>query len=286
MGDVVLQGFFVGGLYALIALGFAMIYKSSMVLNLAYGEQILILAYLLHWFLVSAGMPTWASVILCFIVGGALGWVLERAFIRPLLGQPFLSILMMTLMLGFLFKGITVLWRGGKSYSLPFTPSGMWDIFGLQVLPPAAIAFIVAIAVFLLMLFVFKYTKIGLAMRVVATDHLVSQSLGIRVKRIFSLSWVISGVFAGLCAILVGMVWMIVPEMGDIALGKGLPVLLLGGMDSIPGALVGGLVIGVVESLGGYWGGEIREIIPWLVMLTILIIRPWGMFGTQRIERI
>ena len=286
MGDVVLQGFFVGGLYALIALGFVMIFKSSNVLNLAYGEQILILAYLLHWFLVSAGMPTYASVILVFIVGAALGWTLERAFIRPLLGQPFLSILMMTLMLGMLFKGITVLWRGGKSFSLPFTPSGMWEVGGIQILPPAAIAFMVALMVFVVMLLIFQYTKTGLAMRVVSTDHLVSQSLGIQVKRIFSLSWVISGLFAALCAILVGMVWMITPEMGDIALGKGLPVLLLGGMTSIPGALVGGLVIGVVESLGGYWGGEVREIIPWLVMLAILLVRPWGMFGEHRIERI
>jgi len=286
MGDVVLQGFFVGGLYALIALGFAMIFKASEVLNLAYGQQILILSYFLHWLLVTEGLPTWASVLIVFIFGALIGFVLERVFIRPLLGQPFLSILMMTLMLGFLFKGITVLWRGGKSYSLPFTPSGMWEIGGVQILPAAAIAFFAAIFVFVCMLFLFQYTKVGLAMRVVATDHLVSQSLGIRVKRIFSLSWVISGMFAGVCAILVGMVWMITPEMGDIALGKGLPVLLLGGMDSIPGALVGGLIIGVVESLGGYWGGEVREIVPWLVMLVILLFRPWGMFGTRRIERI
>jgi len=286
MGDVVIQGFLVGGLYALIALGFCMVFKSSMVLNLAYGEQILIISYFLYWLLETQGLPTWGAVIIIFIAGAALGWVLERAFIRPLLGQPFLAILMMTLMLGFLFKGVTVLWQGGQSRSLPFTPSGMWDVGSLQIRPETAIAFFVAIALFLVMLFFFKYTKVGLAMRVVATDHLVSQSLGIRVKRIFSLSWVISGVIAALCAILVGMVWMITPEMGDIALGKGLPVLLLGGMDSIPGALAGGIIIGLVESLGSYWGGEYTEIIPWIVMLTILLVRPWGLFGTQRIERI
>jgi branched-chain amino acid transport system permease protein len=286
MGDVVLQGLLVGGAYVLIALGFAIVFRSSLVLNLAYGQQILILGYFLQWFLVSEGMPLWASVIVCLIVGGALGWVLERAFIRPLLEKPFLSILMMTLMLGFLLKGITVLWRGGKSYSMPFTPSGMWHLGGLQVLPAAAIAFMVAITAFLLILFVFRYTKIGLAMRAVTDDHSVAQSLGIRVRRIFSLSWVISGVFASLCAVIVGMVWTITPDMGDIALGKALPVLLLGGMDSISGAVVGGLVIGVAESLGGYWGGQVQTIIPWLVMLAILLVRPWGILGTRRIERI
>ena len=286
MVDILLQGLFVGGVYALIAMGFAMIFKSSQVFNLAYGEQILIISYVLYWLLNTVGLPTWAAVIIVFILGAALGFIIERAAIRPLLGQPFLAILMMTLMLGFLFKGIAVLIWGGQSFSFPFAPGGMINIGSVQILPAALYSFIVALAVFAVMLFVFQYTKVGLAMRVVAADNMVSQSLGIRVKRIFSLSWVISGAMAALCAILVGMVWMVTPEMGDIALGKGMPVLLLGGMNSIPGAMIGGLIIGVVESLGGYWGGEIREIIPWIVMLLILLVRPWGMFGERRIERI
>lgn len=286
MGDVVLQGLFVGGLYALIALGFAMIFKASMVLNLAYGEMILILSYFLYFLLETADVPLGAAVPILFVSGAALGFVVERLAIRPLLGQPFLSVLMMTLMLGFLFKGITVFIWGGESFSYEFTPAGMINIGSLQVLPAVLYAFIVALGVFLLMLFLFKYTRVGLAMRVVAADHHVSQSLGIRVKQIFSLSWVISGVLAVVCAILVGMVWMVTPQMGDIALGKGLPVLLLGGMDSIPGALAGGIIIGLTESLGGYWGGEIREIVPWIVMMLILLVRPWGMFGQRRIERI
>jgi len=286
MVDILLQGLFVGGVYALIAMGFAMIFKSSQVFNLAYGEQILIISYVLYWLLNTVGMPTWAAVIIVFILGAALGFVIERAAIRPLLGQPFLALLMMTLMLGFLLKGIAVLIWGGQSFSFPFAPGGMINIGSVQILPAALYSFIVALAVFGVMLFVFQFTKVGLAMRVVAADNMISQSLGIRVKRIFSLSWVISGAMAALCAILVGMVWMVTPEMGDIALGKGMPVLLLGGMSSIPGAMVGGLIIGVVESLGGYWGGEIREIIPWIVMLLILLVRPWGMFGERRIERI
>ena len=103
------------------------------------------------------------------------------------------------------------------------------------------------------MTLVFRYTKVGLSMRVVAADHEVAQSLGIRVKRVFSLSWIISGLLAAMIGILVGMVWMVTPEVGDTVLGKGLPVLIVGGLNSVPGALLGGLIIGLVESLGGYW---------------------------------
>ncbi|MCX5998323.1 MAG: branched-chain amino acid ABC transporter permease, partial [Chloroflexi bacterium] len=189
MADILLQGLFVGGLYALIALGFAMIYKSSMVMNLAYGEQILIGSYVLYWLLNSMGLPTWAAILIVFAMGAALGLVLERAFIRPLMGQSFLAILMMTLMLGYLFKGIAVLLWGGQSFSFPFAPSGMITLGGVQILPAAMYAFLTALGVFGVMLFVFRYTKVGLAMRVVAYDHLVSQSLGIKVKSIFSISW-------------------------------------------------------------------------------------------------
>jgi branched-chain amino acid transport system permease protein len=146
--------------------------------------------------------------------------------------------------------------------------------------------FMVCIVVFLLLTFVFRYTRIGLGMRVVAADHAVAQALGIRVKRMFSLSWLMSGALAAMVGILVGMLWMVTPELGDIVLGKGLPVLILGGLDSIPGALCGGLIIGVVEVLGGYLAPAIREIVPWVFMLLVLLIRPYGLFGQKDIERI
>ncbi len=286
MADIVVQGFLVGGLYALVALGFVLIFKSSRVLNLAYGEMIAILSYFLFFLLDSLNLPLGLAIFLMFVAGAGLGFLVERSFIRPLVGQPFLALLMMTLMLMFLFKGIIVLWQGGASYSYTFAPGGMIKFWGVSVLPSVLWAFVAAIVIFLLLAFVFRYTKIGLAMRVVAADHAVSQSLGIKVRQIFSLSWIISGVFAAVCGILLGLVSMVTPEMGDIGLGKGLVVVLLGGMNSIPGALVGGLILGLTEALGGYYWTELREIIPWLLMLFILIVRPWGMFGERRIERI
>jgi branched-chain amino acid transport system permease protein len=140
--------------------------------------------------------------------------------------------------------------------------------------------------IFLLLTVLFRYTKVGLSMRVVAADHEVAQSLGIRVKRVFSISWAMSGAFAAVCGVLVGMVYTVTPYMGGMALGWGLPVLLLGGLNSIPGAIVGGLIIGLAEALASYYQPGLKEIIPWIVMLVILLIRPYGLFGEKRIERI
>ena len=284
--DILLDGFLTGGVYALAALGFVMVFKSSQILNLAYGQMIALSAYVLYWLLTTVGVPTWLGILLLFAFGAALGFLIERLAIRPLLGQSFLMLLMMTLMLGFLFHGIIVLIWGVESFHMPFTPTGMLTIGDWQVSPATTWGFVVCVGVFLLLTLVFRYTKIGLAMRVVAADHAVAQSLGIRVRRIFSLSWVMSGFLAAIVGILVGMVWMVTPDLGDIVLGKGLPVLILGGLDSVPGALVGGLIIGLVEPLGGYWAPAMREVVPWIVMLVILLVRPYGLFGQRDIERI
>lgn len=284
--DVLLEGLLTGGIYALIALGFVMVFKSSQILNLGYGQMVALAAYFLYWLLTSMGVPTWLGILILFVAGAVLGYVLERAIIRPLLGESFLVLLMATLMLGSLFQGIIVMVWGVESFNLPFTPGGMLAIWDWQVNPGAAWAFGIALLVFLLMTLVFRYTKVGLSMKVVAADHEVAQSLGIRVKRVFSLSWVISGLLAAMIGILVGMVWMVTPEVGDTVLGKGLPVLIVGGLNSVPGALLGGLIIGLVESLAGYWAQSVREIVPWVAMLLILLIRPYGLFGEKRIERI
>ena len=286
MDDVLVQGLLVGGVYALIALGFVLVFKSSLVLNLAHGQMIAVLAYFLYYMLGSWGLSDWIGILLIVPCGAILGLLMERLAVRPLLGQPFLSVLMMTLMVGFLLNGVRVLIWGSESFVLPFTPTGQWTIGPVNVIPAAAISFLVAVVIFVLLSALFRYTKVGLSMRVVAADHEVAQSLGIMVKRVFSLSWAISGAFAALCGVLAGMVFTVTFSMGDQVLGVGLPVLLLGGLNSIPGAMAGGLIIGLVEALGSYFQPGLKEIIPWIVMLIILLIRPYGLFGERRIERI
>ena len=286
MEDVLVHGLPVGGVYALVALGFVLVFKSSQVLNLAHGALIAILAYFLYQMISPWGLPDWVGILLIIPCGAILGFLMERLAVRPLLGQPFLSVLMMTLMLSFLLNGVIVLVWGSDSFTFTFTPSGQWAIGPVNVIPGTAISFVAAMVVFLLLTVLFRYTKVGLSMRVVAADHEVAQSLGIRVKRVFSISWAMSGAFAAVCGVLVGMVYTVTPYMGGMALGWGLPVLLLGGLNSIPGAIVGGLIIGLAEALASYYQPGLKEIIPWIVMLVILLIRPYGLFGEKRIERI
>jgi branched-chain amino acid transport system permease protein len=289
MGDVLAQGFLLGGVYALIALGFILVFKSSGVLNLAHGELVAIGSYFLYQLLEVWGLPAWLGILLIIPCGAVLGYLVERLAVRPLLGQPFLSVMMMTLMLAMLLKGVRYLIWGADSFVLPFTPRGQWEIGPVNVIPSTAISFVVAMVIFLLLTLLFRYTKVGLSMRVVAADHEVAQSLGIKVKRVFSLSWAMSGAFAAVCGVLVGMVFTVTPFVGDTVLGLGLPVLLLGGLNSIPGAVVGGLIIGLAQGLGSYyqpWGLDVKEITPWIVMLVILLVRPYGLFGEKRIERI
>jgi branched-chain amino acid transport system permease protein len=287
MANIVVQGILVGGVYALIALGVCLLIKSSDVLNLAYGPQMLLLAYVLYWLTTSAGLPVWLAVLLVMVSGALLGLLIERVAIRPLLGGSFLPILIITLMVGYVIQDITTLLWGGNAYFYPFASTRMLSLGGgIYVSPSLLYGFFGGLGVFILLYFVFRYTSIGLAFRVIAADHRVATSLGIRVRRVLSISWLASGALAGISALLFGMIQMVTPEMGSSALVNGLTVLLLGGMNSIPGALVGGLTMALIQYVGGYYSGQLRPIIPWLVMLVILFFRPWGLFGERRIERI
>ncbi len=286
MANVIIQGLLMGGVYALVALGFVLIFKSSQVMNLAYGWMICILAFLLYQFMEPWGFPAWASILILMVVGAILGILVERLSVRPLMGQSFLAILMMTLMVGQIIHGIMVLLWPIQEWTIPFRPQGLWTVGPVHIMPDAAISSAAALAVFAGLMLLFRYTKVGLSMRVVAADHEVAQSLGIRVNRIFSLSWAASGVFAAICGLLLGMVYGVTMGLEGYGIGKGMVILLVGGLTSIPGALAGGLLIGVTESLGQYWLQAFGNIIPWIFMMLILLIRPQGLFGQKRIERI
>lgn len=286
MLNVIVEGLLIGGVYGLVALGFVLVFKSSHVMALSQGYVMGLAAYFLYMFMDTVGLPAWASVIIIVLLGAVVNMVIERAAIRPLMGQSFLAILMMTLMVGTILKGVMVLFWQGKIWNVPFAPTGLWSLGGVKVMPDAAISFLAASAVFVLLVLLFQYTRVGLSMRVVAADHEVAQSLGIRVNRIFAISWAAAGAFAALCGVLLGMVFSVTIDLSPLGMGKGMTILLVGGLTSIPGAYVGGLLIGLSESLGSYWVPALREIAPWIFMLIILLIKPQGLFGQKRIERI
>lgn len=286
MGDVIVQGVCLGGIYALLALGFSIVFQASTVMNLAYGAQIMVVAYTAWWFAASVGLPSWAAVLIAFAVSTVLSPIIERVFIRPLRGRDMLSILIATLMLGTFIRALGILIWGGQQYSLPFTPTGFYEFGPIRVLPAYLFALIAALLVFVILFVFFRYTKVGLGMRIVANNQVVAQSLGIKVRQLIQISWVASGLFAALSAILIGMTNMVTPQMEYLVLGKALPVLLVGGLFSLPGTLVGGLIIGMAETLGGHFFEGWEEIIPWVFMLLILLIRPWGLLGKALVRRI
>lgn len=286
MLNVLVEGLMIGGVYGLIALGFVLVFKSSHVLNMAYGWIVAMICYFLYQLMEPWGVPAYGAVPLMMMAGAVIGVAVERFAVRPLISQSFLAIMMMTLAVGFVLRGLIVLIWPGRIWNIPFEPSGLWTIGSINILPDTAIAFLAASAVFVLLVLFFRYTSVGLSMRVVAADHEVAQSLGIRVNRIFSLSWAISGAFGAICGVLAGMVFSVDIGMGQIVLGKGMTILLVGGLNSIPGAYVGGLLIGAVEQLGGRWLTGLKEVVPWLFMLIVLLIRPQGLFGEKRVERI
>jgi branched-chain amino acid transport system permease protein len=286
MLNVMVEGLLIGGVYGLVALGFVLVFKSSHVMALSQGYVMGLAAYVLYMLMETIGLPAWGAVVLAVLLGAVVNMLIERAGIRPLMGQSFLAILMMTLMVGTILRGVMVLFWQGKIWNVPFTPQGLWSIGGVKMMPDAAISFLAASAVFVLLVLLFRYTRVGLSMRVVAADHEVAQSLGIRVNRIFALSWAVAGAFAALCGVLLGMVFSVTIDLASIGMGKGMTILLVGGLDSIAGAYVGGLLIGLSESVGSYWIPALKEIAPWIFMLIILLVRPQGLFGQKRIERI
>lgn len=286
MSNVIVAGLLIGGVYGLIALGFVMVFKSSQVMSLSQGYVIGLCAYILYTLMVALGLSAAFALPILLICGMAVNVLIERLTIRPLMGQSFLAILMMTLMVGTGLKSFMVFFYQGKIWNIPFTPRGLWTIGGIKIMPDAAASFLVASVAFILLVILFRYTRLGLAMRVVAADHEVAQSLGIRVNRIFSVSWAAAGAFAAVCGVLLGMVFSVTVDLAPLGLAKGMTILLVGGLNSIPGAFVGGLLIGLTESVSAYWVPALREIAPFVFMLIVLLVRPSGLFGQKRIERI
>ena len=284
------NGFMVGGIYALIALSIVIIYKATSVFNFAMGEFMLIGAFTSWCLVVWFGIPPWLSVIIALVVGVLLGLLVERVVLRPLLGQSILSQVMATIGLSVVLAGITAFIWGPSTVSYPggILPKGTlkWDdlvTFSYDLLWP----FFIALLTFGMLVWFFQRSKMGLKMRGTAEDHQLAQATGIDVSRIFGITWAISAVVLALCGILignrVGLGLGFTPQMGL----KAFPAVLFGGLESIPGALIGGIVVGLLENLAaGLIDPRVGEVTPYIILLLVLIFRPEGLFGLRRIERI
>jgi len=288
----ILGGLSVGSIYALLALGFVLIYKSSSIFNFAQGELLLLGAYLVFFFLAQLRIPLPIALLISVAIGMGIGFAIERVALRPLIGQPVLSTIMMTLGLAVFIRGfVQVLWSGSwRTYPAIF-PSSVLSLGKINISVQFIFCFFIAVIfVGILMLF-FRYSKEGLAMRAVAESHSSSQACGVNVSFVLALSWGIAMSVSVIGGFLLGSIMGLSPP---ILAGMGLkvfPVVLFGGLESLGGAIIGGLVMGILENLAiGYIdplvGGGIADVFVYFIMLIILIFKPYGLFGLTRIERI
>ncbi len=286
-----ITGIAVGMVYALIALGFVVVWKSSSVANLALGQIVLFSSWFTYSMLVQAKLPLWIGFPLVILFALFLGWVIERLALRPLIAQPILALITVTLGVAYFIEGIvTFIWPWSVDAMPRFFPREPVHIGPAVVSQEYVWVAGISLVAFVLLTLFYRYHKMGIAMRATADDQLAVQACGIPVTRIFSRSWMFACVVAALGGILISSIGGITYGLVETGL-KGFSVVILGGLDSFPGAMLAGPIIGLAESLGGgyltpfLWPG-VKDIIPFVIIIIVMLIRPYGLFGEERIERI
>ncbi|MDI4654902.1 branched-chain amino acid ABC transporter permease [Xanthobacter autotrophicus] len=285
--EVTLAGLGSGALLALTALAFVLIYKATRVINLAVGEILMLGGYLFFAFSAGFGLPVWAAIPLAIAGGGVVGALVERALIRPMLGETPISVFMVTVGLGSVLMGaVELVWNTDPRALPDFMGATPVFIGEAYVSRKIAIGFGVAGVVITLFLLLFRFWRGGVALRATASDQAAAYSCGINVPGVFSLAWIVACATAAGAGILVGAIGGISPTMGVFGLSA-LVVVIIGGLDSVLGALVGGLLIGLVEAWAGtFLGGEFKLVTTFSLLIAGLMIRPYGLFGTVEIERL
>jgi branched-chain amino acid transport system permease protein len=291
--QLVISGLVIGSIYSAVALGFVIIYKATRVVNFAQGELLMVGAYVCYAFLVQMHVPFWAALFLTILFGMVLAMFIERLILRPMIGEPAISIIMVTIGLSLVLRSVvSAIWGTDiRVYEPKLFPQEMITFAGIPVSLEFVWCFV--LSVFLLAVFsvFFKYSKAGVAMRATAFNQQVAQSMGISVKHIFALSWVISAVVSGIGGVLIGNINGINNTLYHFGL-KVFPATILGGLDSILGAAIGGMIIGILENLSDgfcktYFDlSGVKEVAPYVILVIILMIKPYGLFGTKEIERV
>ena len=285
----VVNGIMTGGLYGLIAVSLVIIYKATKVFNFAVGSLLTLSGFICLTFIEKLQFPFWLAFLAALLLSGLIGALVERLTLRPLLSQPVLVLVMATLLLDSIIYGLTLIFWTGYTYSFPMgtIPGSTLHIGQLFLSHELFYAFIAVLVCFTLIGLLFQKTHIGLKMRSTAEDFSTSMTLGINVKNIFTLTWILAGIVVAMAGILLGNRLGLQAAITPAIAFKAIPATIFGGLDSITGALIGGLVVGIIEQLtGGLMGSAYAEISPYVVLLLVLFIRPEGLFGTKRIERI
>lgn len=292
--QLVISGIVVGSIYALSALGFVLIYKSSRVLNIAHGQIIASGAFITYALTVWAGIPIAVSFILSMIITFFLAMSVERVFLRRLIGEPIISVIMVTIGLMSIIDGIVYLTPfGAGNFSFPeFLPQEPIAFWGVSLSWTQLVGVIITFIMIGAFSWFFKASTVGISMRAVSDDQFASMSIGISVPRVFGLAWATAGLSAaaagGIIGNITGLNFNVLHSFGIIVF----PVVIVGGLDSIFGAIVAGIIMGLIQQfaagyLDGKWGLHgTADVLPYIILLVILLFKPHGLFGIHEIERV
>ena len=285
------NGVLIGLMYSLIALGFVLVYKATDAVNFAQGEFVMIAGFVAVGALTVLGIPLWLSILAALIGMVAFGFALERVMLRKLIGRPVIAIVMATIGLAAILRGLGPfgIFQGTRPLPLPLSDEPF--VVGPLFIPPiqlvgglVSLAFLAGFGYF------FLKSRKGIAMRAVADNQQVALAMGINVERYFGIAWAMTGVVSALGGVLWGNMLGVDVNLALVGF-KVFPVVILGGLDSIPGAVIGGLIVGIVENIaagyvGPYVGGGTKDFAPYVLMILALMIRPYGIFGKRIIERV
>ncbi|MBW3139781.1 branched-chain amino acid ABC transporter permease [Ferrimonas balearica] len=290
--QLVINGLIVGLLYGVVGMCFVLVYKSTQIVNFAQGEFLLVGAWVCWALLVYLELPFLVGFLLSLAFMAVFGVALQMIVLRPMIGEPIISVIMVTIGLSIFFQSL-VKWIFGVAPANypPIFETQSVSIFGLNIELAYLLSTVIALFIMVGFYLFFKHSKHGLAMRATAFNQQVAQSLGISVKQVFAMSWGIAATVSATAGVVIGMVNGVSDSLSVMGI-KVFPAVILGGLDSIVGAIVGGIIIGVLENLAEFFDsqyfhlGNMYDIAPFYVLLLILWFKPYGLFGTRDIERI
>ena len=285
--QLLVSGISVGFIYGLVAVGFVLIYKSSQIFNFAQGEMVMAGAFLV-WSFLNLGIAPALAILLVLVLVGLAGYGLERFPLRPMIGQPILATIMITIGIGIFLKGLALLlWSHniGIKYPAILTEKTI-SVFSVPISNVTIGIFLFGLILVILLSLFFNHSRMGLHMRAAAESHQLAQSMGIRVTQAIAQSWAIAAIVATLGGFLLGYIRGIDFGLVDIGL-VAVAAALVGGLESFKGAILGGVIMGVAQTFtGGYIGYGLKEVVPFLIMVLVLIFKPYGLFGLVKIERV
>jgi branched-chain amino acid transport system permease protein len=287
LASQVVSGLATGCVYALVALGFVLIFKATDVVNFAQGEFVMASGFISYTLLIWYGLPYWVVFFITILLSGVMGVVLERVVVRPIMDAPIFSIVIATI-------GASTIMRSTAGIVYGYDVLPLQTIFSRNPIRLSVLNFTImdvgvigfSLAIMLALYLFFKLTKTGMAMRATAQSQTAAQLMGVSVKQIFSLTWAISAGISGVAGVLIAPIIYLDPNLGIIAV-KAFAGAILGGFGSIPGAIVGGMLLGVLENLSGYFfNAGIKQVSTYILLILVLIVKPSGLFGAVTMKKV